>query len=560
MLTSYHTLHLLATSLDETLRGKELTGAYTQERNHLVLNVGPATPSLVISCQPKSATMYLHPRQARARRNSTDVLASLPGRIVESVAIHPSDRVVTTTMSGGLRLTALCYGGTPNVLLLDTRDVVVDAFLDAKHLVGTSFHPPAAAEEDMPDIGAVDRALDSSPKLTTLEALRRGYPRLGQTLVREVLHRAAVDPVARGIDNDARMRIRAGLAEIYRALADPHPMVYVRGARRTPVALSLVPLHHLHPLTPMPFGDIHEAVRFFLARSRSAQHADAEQRELITTLTRTIERTRRTIAAVQEDLAKGNRGLEYERYGRLLLAHLDVAERGSRTIILTEGEEEYTVTLDPRLSAAANAQHYFAKAKTARTARLEASARLEQLRSHEARAAGLLKEIEQTETSEELLHLLEIRAGDFEAFGIRKGRGKAAALPPFRIFTVEGGFQVWAGKSSANNDELTLHHCRPNDLWFHARGGSGAHVVLKIGSGRGEPGRKAKEQAAGIAAYYSKMNKAGMVPVAMTERKYVRKPKGAPPGTVTIERENVIFAQPRLPEPAKTPREAKESP
>jgi predicted ribosome quality control (RQC) complex YloA/Tae2 family protein len=115
------------------------------------------------------------------------------------------------------------------------------------------------------------------------------------------------------------------------------------------------------------------------------------------------------------------------------------------------------------------------------------------------------------------------------------------------VFTVDGGFEVWAGKNSANNDLLTLRYARPDDLWFHARGGSGSHVVLKAHSGKGDPGKRACEQAAGIAAYYSKMKTAGTVAVAMTEKRFVRKPRGAPPGTVVIEREKVIFAQPALP-------------
>jgi len=103
------------------------------------------------------------------------------------------------------------------------------------------------------------------------------------------------------------------------------------------------------------------------------------------------------------------------------------------------------------------------------------------------------------------------------------------------------------GKSSANNDVLTLKYGKPNDLWFHARGSSGSHVLLKMNTGRGEPSKKAKTQAAAIAAYYSKMKNAKMVPVAMTQKKYVRKPKGSSPGTVTLEREQVIFAEPALP-------------
>jgi len=112
---------------------------------------------------------------------------------------------------------------------------------------------------------------------------------------------------------------------------------------------------------------------------------------------------------------------------------------------------------------------------------------------------------------------------------------------------VEGHFEVWVGKSSANNDLLTLHHAKPNDLWFHARGSSGSHVLLKVATGSGTPGKRAKEQAAAIAAYFSKMRTASTVPVAMTQRKYVRKPKGAPPGTVVLERESVLFVTPALP-------------
>jgi predicted ribosome quality control (RQC) complex YloA/Tae2 family protein len=68
-----------------------------------------------------------------------------------------------------------------------------------------------------------------------------------------------------------------------------------------------------------------------------------------------------------------------------------------------------------------------------------------------------------------------------------------------------------------------------------------------VSSASGEPGKRAREQAAAIAAYYSKMKNAKVVPVAMTERKYVRKPRGATPGTVVLDREKVLFVEPALP-------------
>ena len=74
-------------------------------------------------------------------------------------------------------------------------------------------------------------------------------------------------------------------------------------------------------------------------------------------------------------------------------------------------------------------------------------------------------------------------------------------------------------------------------------------MFLKVGTVKGEVSKQAIEQAAAIAAYYSKMKKSKLVPVTMCEGKYVRKPKGVPAGTVTVEREKTIYAEPGLPPP-----------
>jgi predicted ribosome quality control (RQC) complex YloA/Tae2 family protein len=162
----------------------------------------------------------------------------------------------------------------------------------------------------------------------------------------------------------------------------------------------------------------------------------------------------------------------------------------------------------------------------------------------------LLDRVSDVQTYDQLAEFTANSGGQLKKLGYKGLPGEAREKreeAPFRIFTVTGGFQVWVGKNSENNDLLTLKYARPNDLWFHARGSSGSHVVLRTGTGKGEPSRRALEETAGIAAFYSKMKNAKHVPVAMTERKYVRKPRGAPAGTVTIEREKLLFVNPKLP-------------
>ena len=113
---------------------------------------------------------------------------------------------------------------------------------------------------------------------------------------------------------------------------------------------------------------------------------------------------------------------------------------------------------------------------------------------------------------------------------------------------VNQDFQVWVGKDSKSNDLLTTKYSAQNDLWFHIRGTSGSHTVLKTGNKIEQLDKKIIETAASICAYYSKARNAGTVPVAYCLRKYVKKKKGFNEGSVIMEKEKVIFVKPKLPD------------
>jgi len=208
------------------------------------------------------------------------------------------------------------------------------------------------------------------------------------------------------------------------------------------------------------------------------------------------------------------------------------------------------IPLDRNLTPAKNAERYFEKAEKSRHAQDEQHRRMTELTRRQQSIALLFDRIEVITTADDLKHFTLEHRTALSQFGLKtekSGQVSKEEQLPFRVFTVAGGFQVWAGKSGENNDLLSTRHTAKNDLWFHARGVGGSHVVLKIGTGKGEVSKQAIEQAAAIAAYYSKMKKSKLVPVTMCEGKYVRKPKGVPAGTVTVEREKTIFAEPALP-------------
>ena len=99
------------------------------------------------------------------------------------------------------------------------------------------------------------------------------------------------------------------------------------------------------------------------------------------------------------------------------------------------------------------------------------------------------------------------------------------------------------GRGARHNDDLTFRHSAPNDVWLHARHTAGAHVILRW-TGSGSPPARDLEEAASLAALHSKARTSGTVPVDWTLRKYVRKPRGAAPGSVVPDRVQTLFVTP----------------
>jgi predicted ribosome quality control (RQC) complex YloA/Tae2 family protein len=126
----------------------------------------------------------------------------------------------------------------------------------------------------------------------------------------------------------------------------------------------------------------------------------------------------------------------------------------------------------------------------------------------------------------------------------RKQRPGAGPALPYRRYRTSGGLEVRVGRGSRANDNLTLHHSSPEDIWMHARDVAGAHVVLRWGRREENPPARDIAEAATLAALRSRARTSGTVPVDWTRRKYVRKPRKAPPGLVTLERAQTVFVAP----------------
>ncbi len=222
-------------------------------------------------------------------------------------------------------------------------------------------------------------------------------------------------------------------------------------------------------------------------------------------------------------------------------------EAESRDELRAEGERIFASLYELGEAERAEAKERAAKL-FARYKKLQAS--VAHVAAREAVIARLLEAVD-------VLQWEAGRAGDEDLDDVERA---ASELEPHRSQTREpqtvkrrkrkplafrtlAGSRIVVGRSPAENADVTFRQARPDDLWFHAQGIPGAHVVLARDD-RETPPDDDILTAASLAAFYSKARAGAKVPIDYTQRKYVRKQQNAPPGLVWYTHPKTVLAEP----------------
>lgn len=231
---------------------------------------------------------------------------------------------------------------------------------------------------------------------------------------------------------------------------------------------------------------------------------------------------------------------KYKLYGELLTTYGYGIEPASKEAVVNNyyTNEDIRIPLDPDFTAIENAKRYYDKySKLKRTfeavtVQLEQTTEeLEHLDSIKVALDIAMVEDDLTVIRNELVEYGYIKGhfGTKDNHKQKKNSGSRIKSVPMHYVT-EDGFHMYVGKNNYQNDELTFKFANGGDWWFHAKKLAGSHVIVKC-EGRELPD-KVYEQAAALAAYYSKAGKNEKVDVDYLERKNVKKPNGARPGYV----------------------------
>ncbi|MEE9256082.1 MAG: NFACT RNA binding domain-containing protein, partial [bacterium] len=269
-------------------------------------------------------------------------------------------------------------------------------------------------------------------------------------------------------------------------------------------------------------------------------------------------RVQKTIKAVERDLQHSRGADEARVKGEILLENLgQVVEKAPSFQTEHEGRR-LDIALDPKYTPSENAQRYFKRYKKMKRQRVVAGERKKGMEEESAFLEGLSFDLDEAESAGDLAAIRTAlaqggfvsrrRGSDEKKKRSRKGKRPEEAAParPWRRFEAPEGWQIFVGKSALGNDALLRQAARDADLWFHAQGMPGSHVLLRMMDGKAvdEAPDEALYQAAALAAYHSSGRGSGRLNVDYLPFRRLRRPRRARPGQVIFTGQRTMAASP----------------
>ncbi len=297
-----------------------------------------------------------------------------------------------------------------------------------------------------------------------------------------------------------------------------------------------------------------DSINEFVNRQKTLNEYGSQKKETARIIKRALKSLLSKSISLNNELKETENAEILERKGHTLLAHLHQVSKDAKNLTLVDvfkntSEEILKYDLDENETPVEHAERLLKVAKKLKRRKEILPSIIAKLDLEIIDLKSVKNSFDEPENNLDELRCWLITKGymDIDKTNTKE---KIKDRPNFgkpREYLTDDGWVILAGKNNKQNDVLTHRIAGQNDLWFHAHGYPGSHVILKRNGHKNEPSKIAIEQAASVAAFWSKGKTAKKVPVVFTLKKYVNKPKGGAPGQATIKREKTIIVHPELP-------------
>lgn len=551
------TIANLTAELGDALTGGRIYKIVQPEKDELLLTIKNHGTQyrLLMSANASLPLLYLTQKNKQAPMTAPNFCMLLRkhlqnARIVK-IEQPEFERIVVFFLEHLNELGDLCkkklvielMGKHSNLIFMDDNDCIIDSI---KHisgavssvrevLPGRAYYIPKTQEKQNPltvDVSQVEGTLSTRP-MPVFQALYSSFTGLSPVIAQEICHMAGVDAdrPANTLSKETLSALANAFLQVMRKVerGEFAPTIIYEG--NGPREYAAFPLSIYEGAQTVSYGQMSALLEDYYAQKSAVTRIRQKSTDLRRIVQTAYERNVKKYDLQCRQLADTQKREKYKIYGELLNTYGYGVPEGAKSLDALNyyTNEMITIPLDPTLGAGENAKKYFerySKLKRTNEALLaltkETKAEIDHLESVMMAMDIARSEEDLTEIREELVESGYIR---------KRGGGKRAHAKskPFHYVSSDG-FHMYVGKNNYQNEELTFQFATGGDWWFHAKGIPGSHVIVKT-QGSELPDRT-YEEAAALAARYSKGAEQDKVEIDYTLRKNVKKPNGAKPGFV----------------------------
>ncbi len=513
------------------LKGGHLTSAFSQEKDKIVLSIESEGLQrwLEMSFLAEGSFLNMYEKFFRAKKNTINFFSSfLPCEII-SVKIHKNDRILRLDTTTG-KLLAFLRSHKGNLIFLQENGISLP-FLKSVEVSDELLQK--GLSQDMEEISSLlPNNIKEMPQ--TEGEIRQIFPYINSSLFDKLQVFSSDDYGVQRLKNFITHTLNSRLCVV----AIPNEKM-----RILPEILS-------EEKYILAVSDSVTAIyKEYRRLQGSLSSVRKSESSIVTKLRKDRDYLEKKLAQLESLVFNGDKSEENRIKAELLLINMGKLKRGLTSIQVENIFQQGMITIElaKDLTPEQNAEEYFKKSRQAKITFQKALNEIPVIKKRLEETNDSITKLENMSKNELHSQILGSKISSDS-----KVKGNADEGNKFRKFLLPGGFMLYVGKDSKNNDELTLRFARQEDIWLHARGVSGSHVIIRNNT-KGVPVPKnIIKLAASIAAYFSKAKTAGVVPVVFTQKKYVVKKKGMNPGQVALLREEVVLVRPEIPVDVKT--------
>ncbi|WP_337871846.1 NFACT RNA binding domain-containing protein [Ignavibacterium sp.] len=530
MIKSYFFLNRQLIELRESLLGKKILEAFTQEKDKLVVSLEDEDNLYLEFCVNHSVPYYLiRDFYIRSKKNSLDIFENIRYKRISDLIIADDDRVVAFLLDDNSVLYFTIRGKLTNIYYKTSSEFLSFKKTEAADLLNVEkdiLEKQFISEFNAPEFSTTEAEIDD-------DSIRSKFPFIGKEIIQ----------YAKSIDDNS---IFESLRKVLEIIKRNNPIVLIN-YNTYEIRLSFKGLQlndtyfEIHE-----FEKVNDALIYYVKEL----HLLALRKEKIEFVLKNVEKEFKRLTNKQNNLLtiiqQGNKEGEYKKIGNLLLINLNNIHPGMNKISINdiyENDKILEINLDPKLSPKENVDKYFEKAKESKIRFEKAKEIIEIVEKEKQRLNEAQEKLQSTKSLKEIE---QIAKGLKLKMPTEKNLNESI-IEKFKHYLIDGKYHVYVGKDSKSNDVLTLKFAKQNDYWFHARSVPGSHVVLRVDNTKEPIPKSVLKKVASIAAFHSKAKTAGVVSVSYTVKKYVVKRKGMEPGKVALLKEDTLLVSPEIP-------------